>query len=263
MELIKSLLSYRDFILGSVKREFLLKYKKSILGSFWAIINPLAMILIYTIIFSKIMHAKLPGISSGFAYSIYLCSGLLTWGLFAEITGKMLNIFLDNANLLKKISFPRLTLPCIVICNAMVNFVIIFSLFLIFVLFNGFWPGLAIFEIIPVLIIQIIFSVGIGILLAVANVFLRDVGQFFGIFLQFWFWFTPIVYPVSILPSKIITFMYLNPMLPIITSYQNIFVFNTSPSWISLLYPLLLGVLICILGFYSYKNHIDEILDEI
>ena len=92
----------------------------------WAVINPLAMITVYTVIFSQIMRAKLPNIDSTFAYSIYLCAGIITWGLFSEIVNKGQNVFIDNANLLKKISFPRLCLPVIVVTTALINFSIIF-----------------------------------------------------------------------------------------------------------------------------------------
>ena len=79
---------YRGFVLGSVKREFQSKYRNSLLGAAWTVINPLAMILVYTVIFAEIMRAKLPGVENTFGYSIYLCAGVLTWGLFAEITGR-------------------------------------------------------------------------------------------------------------------------------------------------------------------------------
>ena len=128
---------YRGFVLGSVKREFQLKYRNSILGAAWTVLNPLAMIVVYTVIFSQVMKARLPGVESGYAYSIYLCAGSLTWGLFAEIVGRAQNVFLENANLIKKISFPRMTLPVIVVVNAGVNFAIIFGLFLVFLLFFG------------------------------------------------------------------------------------------------------------------------------
>ena len=99
MKLFKPLWAYRSFILGSVKREFQSKYRNSLLGAAWTVINPLAMIVVYTVIFSQIMRAKLPGADSTFGYSIYLCAGLLSWGLFAEITGRAQNTFLENANL--------------------------------------------------------------------------------------------------------------------------------------------------------------------
>jgi len=117
--MVHALWAYRGFILGSVKREFQSKYRNSLLGAAWTVINPLAMIVVYTVIFAQVMKARLPGVDSTFAYSIYLCSGVLTWGLFAEIAGRAQNIFLEHANLLKKLSFPRLCLPTVVVLNAL------------------------------------------------------------------------------------------------------------------------------------------------
>ena len=236
MSMIEALWAYRGFILGSVKREFQSKYRNSLLGAAWTVINPLAMIVVYTVIFSQVMKAKLPGMDSSFGYSIYLCAGSLTWGLFAEIVGRGQNIFLDNANLLKKISFPRMTLPTIAVLNALVNFAIIFSLFLAFLVAAGFWPGWVLVAALAVLAVQLLLAIGLGMVLGVLNVFFRDVGQFFGIFLQFWFWFTPVVYPASILPEQVKLFMAWNPMYPVIGSYQRIFVSQQWPDWSALVY---------------------------
>lgn len=263
MNMLRALWAYRGFISGSVKREFQSKYRNSLLGAAWTVINPLAMIVVYTVIFSQVMRAKLPGVDHGFAYSIYLCAGSLTWGLFAEIVGRGQNIFLDNANLLKKISFPRMSLPVIAVLNALVNFGIIFGLFLVFLLISGFWPGWASVAFVPVLAIQLLFAIGLGMSLGVLNVFFRDVGQFFGIFVQFWFWFTPVVYPASILPERIKPLMALNPMYPLVQAYQAIFVNGQWPDWASLAYPLVLGLLLCALGLRLFRQHAGEMVDEL
>lgn len=99
--ILRPVWKYRGFVLGSVKREFQTKYRNSLLGAAWNIINPLAMIVVYTVIFSQVMQTRLPGVANTFGYSIYLCAGVLTWGLFTEITTRSQNMFLDNANLLK------------------------------------------------------------------------------------------------------------------------------------------------------------------
>jgi hypothetical protein len=95
--MIKPLWAYRGFILGSVQREFQSKYRNTMFGAAWNVLQPLAMIIVYTVIFAEVMRAKLPGVDSTFGYSIYLCAGVLTWGLFAEITTRAQNMFLDNA----------------------------------------------------------------------------------------------------------------------------------------------------------------------
>ena len=263
MDMVKALWIYRGFISGSVKREFQSKYRNSLLGAGWTVLNPLAMIVVYTIIFAQVMRAKLPGVDSTFAYSIYLCAGVLTWGLFAEITGRAQNMFLEHANLLKKLSFPRLCLPVIVVSNASLNFAIVFGLFTAFLLMSGNFPGWSYLALLPVLAIQIAFSIGLGISLGVLNVFFRDVGQFFGIFLQFWFWLTPVVYPISILPERFQPLMSLNPMARLAGAYQTILVSGQWPNWRALLPVAVLALLLCALGFHLFRKHAGEMVDEL
>jgi len=261
--LLRALWNYRGFILGSIKREFQLKYRNSMLGAAWTVLNPLAMIIVYTVIFAQIMRAKLPGVESTFAYSIYLCAGILTWGLFAEITGRSQNVFLENANLLKKISFPRICLPVIVVGSALLNFAIIFGLFTVFLLVSGNFPGWPYLALFPVLAIQVVFSIGLGIVLGVLNVFFRDVGQLFNVVLQFWFWLTPIVYPTAILPQGAQRLLGFNPMARLTAAYQKILAAGHGPDWGSLWPVALLGVLLCIWGLRLFRRHSGEMVDEL
>ncbi|RON05688.1 ABC transporter [Pseudomonas brassicacearum] len=259
----RSLWSYRGFILGSVKREFQLRYRNSLFGALWTVLNPLSMIVVYTVVFSQIMRARLPGVDDGMAYSVYLCAGLLTWGLFSEITLRSQNMFLENANLLKKISFPKICLPVIVLFNAGINFAIIIGLFLGFLLITGRLPGMALLALLPLLALQMIFCAGLGMILGVLNVFFRDVGQFFGICLQFWFWLTPIVYPISILPEWVQRLLQLNPLTNLIASYQNLFLYGQWPVWSSLLPILVLGALFCVIGLRLFRQRVGEMVDEL
>ncbi|SEM61836.1 lipopolysaccharide transport system permease protein [Pseudomonas sp. ok272] len=263
LNLFRSLSSHRGFIFGSVKREFQARYRNSLFGALWTVLNPLSMIVVYTVIFSHIMRAKLPGIDDGMAYSIYLCAGLLAWGLFAEITLRCQNMFLENANLLKKISFPKICLPVIVLLNAGINFAIIIALFVGFLLITGRLPGMALLALIPLVALQILFCAGLGMVLGVLNVFFRDVGQFYGIVLQFWFWLTPIVYPISILPEPIQRLLQLNPLTGLMSSYQNLFVYGQWPVWSSLLPALVLAVLFCVIGLRLFRQRVGEMVDEL
>jgi lipopolysaccharide transport system permease protein len=263
-KMLKPLRAYRGFIYGSVKREFQLKYRNSLLGAAWNVIQPLAMIVVYTLIFSQVMKAKLPGVDTTFAYSIYLCAGVITWGLFAEIAGRAQNIFLEHANLLKKLSFPRLCLPVIVVLNAGLNFAIVLSLFTVFLLITGNFPGLSYLALIPLLAIQVAFAIGLGISLGVLNVFFRDVGQLFGVVLQFWFWLTPIVYPASILPESARDILLgWNPMAPLIAAYQGIFVRGHWPAWGTLVMPIVVAVLLCVCAMRLFRKRSGEMVDEL
>ena len=262
-KILKPLWSYRGFILGSVKREFQSKYRNSLLGVAWTVINPLAMILVYTVIFSQVMRAKLPGVDSTFAYSIYLCAGVLTWGLFAEITGRAQNVFLENANLLKKLSFPRLCLPIIVVANAGLNFLIIFGLFTAFLVISGNFPGWVYLALIPLLIIHIAFAIGLGVTIGLLNVFFRDVGQLYAVVLQFWFWLTPIVYSAKILPAFVRPLMALNPLAELAVAYQTVLVNGLWPHWHSLWLVTALAIIFNLFALKLYRRHAGEMVDEL
>ena len=254
---------YRSFILGSVKREFQAKYLNSLLGATWSVIQPLAMILVYTVIFSQIMRAKLPGVESVFGYSIYLCAGIITWGYFADMVGRGQNIFIENANLLKKLSFPRFCLPLTLILSSVLNFAIIFGLFTAFLLLTDSFPGWAFLGIFPVLAIQALIALGLGMVLGVLNVFFRDVGQLFGVVLQFWFWMTPIIYPLDILPAAAQHLMKYNPMAILIGAYQRVLVHGLWPDWSSLWPVLLLSILLCLLALRLFRKRYAELMDEL
>jgi len=261
--IVRALWAYRGFILGSVKREFQSKYRNSLLGGAWMVLNPLAMIIVYTVIFSQIMRARLPGVDTSFAYSIYLCAGILTWGVFAEITGRAQNTFIENANLLKKLSFPRLCLPVIVVTNALVNFAIVFGLFTVFLLVTGNFPGLPFLALIPMLALLVLFAIGLGITLGVLNVFFRDVGQFFGIVLTFWFWLTPIVYPISILSESAQSWIRFNPMTAMMDAFQTILVRQQWPDWLNVWPVLAMSIVLCLLGLSLFRKHAGEMVDEL
>ncbi len=263
MERLRALWHYRGFVISMVAREFNSRYLGSLLGSLWAVLNPLAMIFIYTVIFSRIMRAKLPGIEDSMAYGMYICAGLLPWTYYIELLGRFPNIFLDQASLIKKVNFPRITLPVIALLSSTINFVIIFSVFLAFLALTGRFPGWVILGFVPLLIVQQLFVVGLGILLGSVNVFFRDVGQFLNVILQFWFWFTPIVYPMAILPDKVRLLLYLNPLVPLVQAYQNIILYHQWPQWSHFLPHAVGAVLALVGGFMVFSRLSGEMVDEL
>src|SRR5689334_16846429 len=209
--MFRSMWNYRGFIFGAVKREFQTRYLGSLLGGLWSVINPLAMILVYTLVFSQVMGSRLPGSAGGvFGFSVYLCAGLLPWNWFAELLGRLNTVFIENANLIKKASFPRICLPAIVLLSTAIHFAITFVLYLVFLVVIHALPGISLLAFPLVLAIHIAFATGFGLLLGTLNVFFRDVGQFTGVLLQFWLWFTPIIYVANVLPPSVRAIVNLN-----------------------------------------------------
>jgi lipopolysaccharide transport system permease protein len=149
------------------------------------------------------------------------------------------------------------------VLNSGINFAIIFGLFSIFLALSSNFPGWMYLAIFPVLLVQIILAVGIGMILGVLNVFFRDIGQFFTILLQFWFWFTPVVYPVAALPAQIREWLVFNPMAGVIGAYQTILVHGQAPDWLSLLPATVFGLACCLLGLQLFRKRAGEMVDEL
>jgi lipopolysaccharide transport system permease protein len=261
--LVRGAWLYRGFIVGSMRREFQSRYRNSLLGAAWTVLQPLSMVLIYTVVFSQVMGNRLPGSSSAYAYGIFVCAGLLAWGYFSEIVGRGQTIFIDNANLIKKLSFPRICLPLIAVLNSSVNFAIIFGLFTAFLLATGNFPGLAFAAIVPLLAIQVALAIGLGVVLGVLNVFFRDVGHFFGIVLQFWFWFTPIVYPLDVLPAWAQRVVAWNPMTGLIVGWQQVLVYGRWPQWATLVPAAILAIALCAFAMSLFAKRAGEMVDEL
>ena len=259
--ILLSLWGYRYFIFSSIKNEFKTRFVRSKFGAIWIIIHPLTQVLVYALILSNILQAKLPHIQSQYAYSIYLLSGIVIWNLFIEILTKLLNIFISNANLIQKVNFPKLTLPIIAIGSSLVNFVLLFMIMLIVFAILGHIPYHAIIYIIIPTIITLALATGLGIFLGTLNVFIRDIGQVMEVVINFWFWLTPIVYMLSIIPQHYQWLIMLNPMSGIVIAFQDILVYDKTPDWDILLYPGILSVLMLILALFTFKKATKEMAD--
>ena len=264
LSMLKALWAYRSFVWSSVQREFHGKYRESLLGAFWSVASPLAMIIIYTVIFGQLMRSTLAGHEkTPFAFSIYLCAGVITWGLFAEMLGRLNSVFLEHGNLIKKANFPRICLPAIVTVSALLNFTIVFVFYLIFLAIIGHWPGWVVLAVVPLLILQILFALGLGVFLGTLNVFFRDIAQLTGVILQFWFWLTPIVYTFSALPAQARALLKFNPLQPLMAAYQTIFLDKAMPDFSTLLPLSAITVFLLILSARFFLSRVGELVDEL
>jgi lipopolysaccharide transport system permease protein len=254
---------YHAFLLGMVRREFEGRYLNSLFGSLWAFVAPLAMIFIYTVVFSQVMRARLPGVDDTLAYGLYLCAGILPWNAFAEVLLRCQTIFLEHANLLKKTSFPRAILPAVVFLSAALNFTITAFVFILVLLAFGRFPGPALVALLPVFLLQQLFALGLGVLLGVLNVFFRDVAQVVGVVVQFWFWFTPIVYSLSILPASTRRLFAINPMADVVSAYQGAVLRGAWPDW-SRFAPHVLGTAAALwLAVFTFHRLSGDLVDEL
>ncbi len=253
---------FRGLVRAIAERDLRARYTGSVLGPLWLILQPLAMILIYTLVFSQVMQARLPGTQPGvFGYSIFICAGLITWGLFVEISQRTKGIFLEHANLIKKVQFPKLVLLLPVVVVASFNFLVLMLLYFAFLLLIDAWPGWQVLAALPSLAILVLLALSFGLLTGVLHVFLRDVGQIVDIGLQLLFWATPIVYPITILPAAFRELIVWNPMVAPITRIQGVFLGAENHAAGSLWYPLLLAIGLTFLALWCYRRLLGEMLD--
>ena len=259
--MFRSLWNYRYFVLSSIRNDFVSRFARSRLGGLWMIINPLAQVGIYALILSNVLAARLPGIDNKYAYAIYLMAGLLAWTLFSDIVSRCLNLFIEHGNLMKKMQFPKITLPAIVLgfnlANNLLLFIAMVGIFV--VLGHGF--TLSMLWLIPLTVTLAAFALGAGLIIGIINVFIRDLGQAIPIILQIWFWFTPIVYSENMIPEGYRQLLELNPIYHFTDSYQQVIVYGQNPQLDGLVVIGCLSVALLAVSLFLFRRSSEEMVD--
>lgn len=226
------------------------------------IIHPFAQAAIFALVLAEVMGAKLPGMANDkFAYAIYLLSGLLAWSLFSEVISRCLTLFIDNGNLLKKIVFPRISLPLIVVGSALFSNMLLFLAILIVFGLLGHIPGAQMAWVPVLMLVTLVLALSIGLILGVLNVFIRDVGQVVPVVLQLGFWFTPIVYTLNIVPEALRPVLHMNPMTVVVQNYQNILLFNAKPEFAGLIWLVLFSLALLSGALLMFRRASAEMVD--
>lgn len=255
---------YRHFILSSIQTDFRARFARSKLGGIWIIIHPLAQSAIFALILAGLMSARLPGmVDSKFAYAEYLMSGMVAWSLFAEIVTRCSTIFIDNANLLKKVAFPRINLPLIVIGSALVNNLLLLACVLAVTALLGHIPGLQLTWLPLLIVLNLALALGTGLLLGIFNVFIRDIGQVVPIALQLGFWFTPIVYTPNVLPASLRDALLFNPLTPVVQGFQNVMLYDRPPDFHALFGVLVLTCLLLFVALIVFRRASSDLADAL
>ena len=210
------IVQYRDLFYFLIWRDIKVRYKQTVLGALWAIIQPVMQMIIFSIFFGRL--AGIP--SAGLPYPIFVYSGLLPWMLFASAVSHSANSVVGSANLITKVYFPRLIIPVASVGSALVDFAVASSVLLALMLYYGIYPGPSL-VLAPLLIVgTVMTALGIGLLIAALNVAYRDFRYVVPFMVQLWLFLTPVIYPVSIVPSKWQWLLYLNPMTGFIEGYR-------------------------------------------
>lgn len=255
---------YRDLIFLMVNRNFVTKYKQTILGPLWYILQPLITTLIFSIIFGKV--ANIP--TDGLPKILFYMSGIITWNYFSSCLNGTSNTFVGNAGLFGKVYFPRLTIPISVVITNLLTFFIqllLFTGFMVYFYSTGVHFSLnSNILLLPLFLLQMaLLSLGMGIIISSMTTRYRDLAVAVGFGVQLWMYATPIVYPLSIIPEKSRWMFYLNPMTSIVESFRYSFLGVGSISLNHIALSILMTIVILFFGLLIFnrveKNFMDTV----
>ena len=213
---LRDLWEYRELLFFLTWRDIKVRYKQTLLGAAWAVIQPFFTMVVFSLFFGKL--AGVP--SDGVPYPLFSFAALVPWTFFAYSLTQSANSLVGNANLIQKVYFPRLVIPISSVLSGVVDFFLAFGVLLVMMLFYGFWPGLRMFWLAPLLFLTLVTALGVGLMLSALNVEYRDVRYTVPFLTQFWLFATPIAYPSSLLPEPWRTLYGINPMAGVVEGFR-------------------------------------------
>lgn len=219
----------RTLVKAMVRRELTARYRGSAGGALWAVLQPMAMLGLYTFVFSAILKVKFGVDGSTVAFAFYLFSGMIPWLAFSEALGRSPNAMLENANLVKKVVFPLEILPVNLVLTGMASGLVSTAVLVVGVLL---WRHAVPWTVVllPVLwVLQYLFTQGLAWMLSALGVFVRDVGHAIGLMLTAWMFLTPIMYPASAVPEGFRWVLWANPMAALVEGYRAVLLEGVLP----------------------------------
>ncbi len=260
---LKELYGTRELLANLTMRDVKGKYRRTLLGQLWSLVNPLATMLVYTIVFAFLFKASpRPGDPSGLnVYPVWLMCALLPWTFFNHVVHGSMSSIVGGANLIKKVYFPRINLPLSVVGATGFTWLNEMGILLLVVLLVGGWPLIWIPAILVLMVLFALFAVGIGMMLAILNVHFRDTEHFVSIALRLMMYLTPILYPITMVEALadshgqwILGLYRLNPLEHYMTSFRNLMYDNRWPELSDSLWCVLAALIAFFLGFVVFTR---------
>lgn len=278
MSYLKEVLSSRELLVNLTLREVRGKYKRTVFGQLWSLANPLALMVIYTIVFAFILRVEPePGDPSGLnVFAVWLLCALLPWTFFANVVTSGAGSLIANAGLIQKVAFSRIVLPLSLVGSSIYNWLFEMGVLLIVLVIIGsfVWPWIPLLLVIMFLLA--VFAAGVALMLAIANVYFRDTQWFLGIILQMWMYLTPIIYPASLVSQQservgylfgtglTVDFVYnLNPMTHFVEVFRNMLYDNRWPDpteWLICALWAVVSLFVGVVVFRKNENNLAEAL---
>ena len=248
MKLVQDLKNYREFLKSNVKKDIRGKYKGSFLGVLWSFINPLLSVLVYAIVFPYIMRIKVEN------YLIYLITGIIPWTFFTSSINMGMISILSNADIIKKVYFPRIILPISTVTSCLVNFLISCIIILIFCIGSGLGISIHLLWLPFIAIIQYVMLLGFTFILSAIEMYMRDIEHIVSFILSMAFYVTPILYTPDIFPDNLAWVLKLNPMAYLVNAYRSVFFYQKMPDMMGILIVGIFSIVIFFIGYLIFEK---------
>ncbi|MFA5750426.1 MAG: ABC transporter permease [Candidatus Shapirobacteria bacterium] len=259
---IKAIHKWRELLWQMIGREVKARYKQSILGYFWVILNPLAQMLVMSFAFSIIMRIPTNS-ASNIPYSIFLFVALLPWTLFASSLSSAAASLVSAGGLITKIYFPRTILVISTIIAKIIDFLFASTVLIVYMIIYQIPININILWIFPIFFIQQIFTIGLSLFFAAANLLYRDIQYLLSMVLLLWMYVTPVIFPADLVPEKYRFVFQINPMAVIINAYRQVILAGGPPKYSSLIIATILSFTILLLGLKYFKSREKIFADNI
>jgi len=250
---------YWELISSFARRDVKARYKQSVLGVAWSLIQPAAMMVVFTLVFS--LFAKVP--SDGIPYPIFVYSALIFWTYFSNSIGGGTGAMVSNSTLVRKIHFPRETLLISVLLAGLLDLGVASVLFAGMLFYYKVGLSLAALWVVPLLLVQITLTFGVICLTSAAHVNFRDMGHGLPLVLQLWMFATPVAYPISVIPEWLRPFYMLNPMTAIIDGYRRALIVGAAPELPALGVSVAITVILTFFAISVFKRAARTFADVI
>ena len=257
MIVLKELYNYREMVYNLVKKDLRGRYKGSVLGFLWTFINPLLQLAVYTMVFSTIMRVNVD------KFYMYLFIALIPWIFFTTSVLSGTISLIQNKDLIKKIYFPRIIIPISTVLATFMNMIFSMAVVILALFISGIGISYYVLLLPVIMVLEFFLVLGMVFLFSSLNVFFRDIEYILSIIMMIWFYMTPIVYTVEMIPEKYKTLFYLNPMTNIVIFYRDILFYKRMPSFGFMGGVFLYSLAMIVIGFFVFqklqKNFVEEL----
>ena len=271
---VKELWGYRELIRALVVRDLKLRYKNSVIGFMWSLVNPLLLMLVFTVVFTIMLPSN-----TITHFPVFVLTALFAWNFFNTAIMSGLRSIVDNGHLIKKVYFPREVLTLSIVLANFVNFALSIPVLLIFVACAGIPLTLSLLYIPLIMVMQVAFTMGVALFLAALQVYYRDTGHIMEVVIQAWFFLTPVFYPSTyvpewravlgvMLPVRRLSYI-LNPMASIIASYRSVIYGNvngsppSAPAWDFFLRTGITCIVALVVGYWFFVRRSKGFGEEV